>query len=268
EASELGEVIRERLEARHDPVRLKEHYFFLMWRYYQAGQLTRSVETCDLGIELAAQLGSAPVQYGSIKAMALADLGRFDAIDAALAQEVADELHPFGRACRDHARAVYLGTLEAYEPAAVAAREAMEQAAKLSRVWMQQSLLNLAAVLAAFGPETVADEVAAIKAIGEGAGLRPQARCRAEEQLAAGRPGEVVELLGARVGRSDEESDGRELAWTLECLGRARLVAGDPEGALVTVDRGLTLTGRTGQMPVSWRLHGCRAEALAATGRQ
>ena len=98
EAAELAERLRERLEARHDPVRLKEHYFWLMWQYLGRGELLRCVQTCDLGIELARQLGSAPVQYGSIKALALTELGRYDLVDAALDEEVTDDEHPFGQA--------------------------------------------------------------------------------------------------------------------------------------------------------------------------
>ena len=104
EAAELVERLRERLEARHDPVRLKEHYFWLMWHYLGRGELLRCVQTCDLGIELARQLGSAPVQYGSIKALALTELGRYDLVDAALDEEVTDDEHPFGRANQAFAR--------------------------------------------------------------------------------------------------------------------------------------------------------------------
>ena len=104
EAAELVERLRERLEARHDPVRLKEHYFWLMWHYLGRGELLRCVQTCDLGIELARQLGSAPVQYGSIKALALTELGRYDLVDAALDEEVTDDEHPFGQANQAFAR--------------------------------------------------------------------------------------------------------------------------------------------------------------------
>ena len=85
-------------------MRLKEHYFWLMWHYLGRGELLRCVQTCDLGIELARQLGSAPVQYGSIKALALTELGRYDLVDAALDEEVTDDEHPFGQANQAFAR--------------------------------------------------------------------------------------------------------------------------------------------------------------------
>jgi predicted ATPase len=149
QAAELAERLRERLEAAHDPVRLKEHYFWLMWHYLGRGEFLRCVQTCDLGIELAHQLGSAPVQYGSIKALALTELGRYDLVEAALDEEVTDDDHPFGQANQAFARATYLGAIEAWEPAARAALDAMQRGAALSRVWMQQGMLTLASSLGA-----------------------------------------------------------------------------------------------------------------------
>ncbi len=100
-----AEELLARLEARRDPIRLKEHCFWMMWVYFGAAQFERCVTTCDRGIELAAQLGSPPVQYGSIKATALTRLGRFDEVARALGQEVTDDAHPFGRAHAQLARA-------------------------------------------------------------------------------------------------------------------------------------------------------------------
>ena len=267
EAEGSAERVRELLEARHDPVRLKEHYFFLMWVYYERGRLTKSVETCDLGIELATQLGSAPVQYGTIKALALSELGRFDLVDAALAQEVADDFHPFGRACRDYGRALFLGMVEAWEPAAAAARVAMEEACDLSRVWMQQGMINLAASLGARAGMVGGPDTTVVRSTGDAAGLRPSARMRAEEALAAGRPDEAVELMASCVDRIQAEGGIRELAWMFECLSRAEVTAGRADSSLSVAERGLVVTASTGQLPVSWRLHGCRAEALGHLGR-
>ena len=78
EAHEEALRLRQRLEARRDPLRLKEHLFWLMWHYWLRADFEQCVATCDEGIALAAQLGSPPVQYASIKGLALTDLGRFD----------------------------------------------------------------------------------------------------------------------------------------------------------------------------------------------
>jgi hypothetical protein len=63
----------------------------MMWSTYAAARLERCVEICDAGTELAYRIGTLPVQYGTIKAMALLDLGRFDDALLALDEEVADE---------------------------------------------------------------------------------------------------------------------------------------------------------------------------------
>ena len=72
DSDDLAEELRDRLEARRDPLRLKEHYFWMMWHYWIRARFERCVEVCDAGIALARQLGSPPVQYPSIKALALA----------------------------------------------------------------------------------------------------------------------------------------------------------------------------------------------------
>jgi tetratricopeptide (TPR) repeat protein len=99
DVAEEAEELLAQLEARRDPVRLKELCFWMMWRYYMRDELHRCIAVCDRGIELAIQLNSAPVQYGTIKALALVELGRYDLVEAAIAQEVTDDDHPFGRAC-------------------------------------------------------------------------------------------------------------------------------------------------------------------------
>src|SRR5262245_8741418 len=100
--------LRKRLEARRDPLRLKEHLFWLMWGYFWRADFEKCVTTCDDGIALAAQLGSPPVQYPSIKGLALTDLGRFDEAWASFQAEVADDAHPFGRCMRELGVAVWL----------------------------------------------------------------------------------------------------------------------------------------------------------------
>ena len=141
--------IRERLEARRDPLRLKEHLFGLMWQYWLRGEFEQCVATCDEGIALSAQLGSPPVQYPTIKALALIDLGRFDEAWASLQEEVADEAHPFGRCMRELGMACWLEALGALDRAEAKAHEVLEEAARLSRTWMQSFMADLLGVIAA-----------------------------------------------------------------------------------------------------------------------
>ncbi len=110
----------------------------MMWVYLGAAEFDRCVAICDRGLELAAQLGSAPVQYGSIKAIALARSGRFDEVEAALAQEVTDDDHPFGHAIARLARTEYLAAVGALEQAAGEGVAAFGEATMVSRRWMQQ----------------------------------------------------------------------------------------------------------------------------------
>ncbi|MDQ1456561.1 MAG: hypothetical protein QOH28_2181 [Actinomycetota bacterium] len=267
EAAERAEQLRTRLESMHDPVRLKEHYFWLMWQYFWRAQLERCVETCDLGIELARQLGSAPVQYGSIKTLALVELGRYDLVDAALGQEVTDDAHPFGQANQAYARAHYLAAIEAWEPAAAAVLTGMQQASALSRVWMQLGLLAVAITLEARAGDEVRAETAQVAAIADVAGIGPSVLARAEAELAAGAASEARDHLVPNVAFLEEMDAQLELARALECLARAWIDLGDWNEAVATADRGLVLTARSGQLPLTWRLRGCRAHALDQLGR-
>jgi hypothetical protein len=42
---------------------------------------------------------------------------------------------------------------------------------------------------------------------------------------------------------------------------------GDSDAALATAERGLALTTKSGQLPLTWRFRGCRAHALDQLGR-
>jgi len=262
-----AEALRDRLEALHDPVRLKEHYFWLMWHYLGRAQLDRCVETCDLGIDLAAQLGSAPVQYGTIKALALIELGRYDLVDAALAEEVTDDGHPFGQACQAFARALYLCAIEAWEPAATAALDAMQRASELSRVWMQLGVLAAASTVSAHAGAMVKAETDAIRAIGEASGLGPGTIADAEAELAWGRPDDARVRLERVVASMIETNRSRDAAHAMECLARAWADLGRWVETIVVCDEGLALAEAAAQVPLVWRLRGCRSFALAQLGR-
>jgi len=104
----MTEALLERIKALRDPLRLKEYYFYLMWHYLRIGEFERGVETCDLGIKLADELGAKPVQYNTIKALALINLGRYGKAWDALQMEVTEEA--FGSAMQQYGLAFYLMT--------------------------------------------------------------------------------------------------------------------------------------------------------------
>jgi predicted ATPase/class 3 adenylate cyclase len=143
-----AEEIRDRLEARRDPLRLKEHYFWMMWHYWLRARFEKCVEAADAGIALAAQLGSPPVQYPSLKGLALIDLGRFDEAWASFENEVADEAHPFGRCMQQFGMAFWFEAVGGLERAEVTARTVFAEATRLKRTWMQRAMIELLAIVA------------------------------------------------------------------------------------------------------------------------
>jgi class 3 adenylate cyclase len=260
-----AERLRELLEARRDPVRLKENAFWLMWQYWSRGELEKSVETCDRGIELAEQLGSAPVQYGSIKAIALADLGRFDQVEAALAQEVADDEHPFGQAMQQLARTHYLERIEAWDAAVATARDALERAAKLTRTWMQSwlvgTLATLSARMGARGESLRPDLERA-----RDAGFEPSTAAAAELALADGRAEDAIAMLEA--ASQGQERAGMRTHWAVgqEVCARALLEANRADEARACCEKALARATESHMDSLAWRLRAHLARALELAG--
>src|SRR5262249_7014861 len=58
-----AEELLKRVGSRHDLLRLKEHYFWLMQLHRHRGNFARCIECCDAGIRLATEIGSLPVMY-------------------------------------------------------------------------------------------------------------------------------------------------------------------------------------------------------------
>jgi hypothetical protein len=261
------ERLGERIRALRDPVRLKEHYFVMMWHYYHVGRLDDCVTVCDLGIDLARQLGSAPVQYGSIKALALVEAGRYDVVNVALDEEVTDDDHPFGRASQAYARTHYLAGIGAWRPFAAQALDAMRRAEAMSRVWMQRGILNDALVVGARAGAAVAAELEEIQQIAARSAVVPSERTSAEVELAAGRATEARDHLVSYAAALESDDNRVELCHAVECLARVYAALGDWTSALDSADRGLALAATTGQRPLQRRLRQSRAEALDHVGR-
>jgi class 3 adenylate cyclase len=138
EAETWGEDLEAQLTARGDLRRLNELHYHLMWANLQWGSLERCIAHCDAGFGIAAQIGVPPVQYGSLKALALTGLGRYgEALDA-LETEVTDDQHTFGKACRSLSLACLQLDVLAYERAAQTSRDAIEQARRVGRAWIEE----------------------------------------------------------------------------------------------------------------------------------
>ncbi len=263
-----SEELLARLEARRDPVKLNAHCFWMMWQYLSLGLFAESIATCDRGIELADLIGSAPVQYGSIKAIALSEMGRFDEVAAAIDQEVTDDDHPFGQAMASLARSVYLTRVAAWEPAAISLADTLERAEALSRVWMQYWAGSILAVVTTYlreggweaapsGPSVLVDE---IPTFGEWlVGLTA-----AEIAFAEQRWDDAITLASPVVAEVGAEPT-RDQMGAFELLARAQLELGAVEAAAVSAKRGLAAAEPVGYDTLVWKLRLVRARALGSS---
>jgi class 3 adenylate cyclase/tetratricopeptide (TPR) repeat protein len=258
-----SEALLARLEQRRDPVKLNAHCFWMMWQYQWLGQFERSVAMCDRGIELADLIGSAPVQYGSIKAIALTEMGRFDEVAAAIDQEVTDDEHPFGQAMASLARSVYLARLCAWQPAADSLADTIERARSLSRVWMENWAEALQVVVAAhlggrFGPAGAVKEVVDRDARFGGlmAGLTG-----AEVALVEGRLDDVVRIAARHTDSRAGQSTPNQVR-ALDLTARAQLAQGDLGAAAASAARGLPIAVSMNYGSAVWRLRMVRSLAL------
>jgi hypothetical protein len=246
-------------------VKLNAHCFWMMWQYLVAGQFERTVAVCDRGMELADLIGSAPVQYGSIKAIALSNMGRFDEVDAAIAQEVTDDDHPFGQLMASLARSVHLTNLGAWGPAARSLTETLEGATAMLRVrfqaWAGSLLAVVAAQCRADGGDTVPDPDALPRW-----GTWTKGLTAARVALADGEPAAAIALaipLLPAVG----ETPNAEHVSAFDVVARAQLAIGDHAAALDATTRGIDLGEPMGFGSILWRLRAVRVLALDGLGR-
>ena len=261
------ESLLETLEARRDPVRLKEHCFWMMWHTLWRSHLERCVEICDRGIELAAQLGSPPVQYGSIKAMALVELGRFDLVDAAIAQEVSDTGHPFGRAVAGLARVVYLDRIHAPEQASELALETLGNAAALMRVWLQQWMVSVLTSLRASAvrageavPPGVVEAIAATS-------VQPLEVARVHWLLATGETDAAHAAIVAEISRLERFGQPARILPAEMLLVECHLDAGRTDDAEAVARNALGRAATLHQHSLTWKIRFLLARTLDAQGR-
>jgi class 3 adenylate cyclase len=260
---EESESLLRRLEERRDPVRLNAHCFWLMWQYTAMGRFADAVSTCDRGIHLSDLIGSRPVQYGSIKAIALTEAGRFDEVEAAIAQEVTDEQHPFGQAMASLARSVFLTRIGAWGPALAALDDTRIRAEQVSRVWMQFWAGSLTAVVAANAgrlPE-LADAARAAVIVGDWRhGLTGAQVALAEEDL------ERAVDLARRACPNDGDRPTADHVRALLVVAQACLALDEPGDAREAAERGLALAEPMAYGSIIWQLRRVRGLALRSLG--
>ena len=219
---EDAEGLLTRLVARRDPIRLNAHYFRMMWFTLGAGKPERCIEICDAGIELAYRIGSLPVQYPTIKALALMELGRFGDAWAALDAEIADEAHRFGAALAELGRMQYEIFVGDHEAAFERAPQVISESHALVRAWMLRWTAGaLAAVAPLFRGESavldridalIADTQAALVPIDQvalalGRGDATAARAALPAQPERGRPTHNAQLAALQLTAEIEAAD-------------------------------------------------------------
>lgn len=142
EAEATGARLLQQLKDRRDFHRLNLLYFSMMWNYLYWADFGRAVEACDAGIRLAEEIGVPPVQYPTLKALALLELGRYGEAWESLQKEVTDEDHPFGQAMQALGLGMYYLELRAYDRAVLTFRDLFHRARRLRRGWMSRWALE------------------------------------------------------------------------------------------------------------------------------
>jgi hypothetical protein len=237
-----------------------------MWLYWTRAEFERCIAICDEGIALAAQLASEPVQYPTLKALALMDLGHFGAAWDALQREVADERHPFGATMQHLGVAVYLQHLGAVDRAASAGLNVMAEARQLSRTWMQEWIVNLLTAICAriVDPELRARIDATLAATL----FRPSNFALAEQRLCEGNPDEALALIGPFVHEADANGLRRDRIVALEAELRALAELGSWTDAARRADAVLEDAQAMGFRAMTWRILGHRARARVNIGNR
>ena len=264
EAHEPGQALLERLKSRRDPLRLKEHYFWLMWHYRRVGEFTKSVEACDAGIKLADELGANPVQYPTIKALSLICLGRYDEAWEALEQEVAEEF--FGQVMREYGLTYYLESMLAFEQTIEQAQKTIKLAIELDRAWMRRGAQNQRvsslAQLGIMDDQTLAEIEQDLQSLD----ANISRKAMAEVMLARGSLEHALELVEAAISSAEETGMKLDLIPALELKLRILLGMENFSEALAVADTALEQAIKTNYRSMIWRIQANRARTREAMG--
>jgi class 3 adenylate cyclase/tetratricopeptide (TPR) repeat protein len=266
EAQVMGEALWSQLEARRDFHRLNELLFGLMWTYQAWGEFERSIDACDAGFRVAGEIGVLPVQYATLRAIALSKLGRYGEAWEWLQKEVADDDHPFGRAMQEFGIAGYYLELMAYEQAEQAYRRLIEQGGRLNRAWMVQSgRLGLARSLIRSG-RSEEEEIPGIARELGAAGAEMSTPIAAERALARGDLDDALREAASSAADLLAKEYKPDYVSTLELKVRVLLAMSRPEEALTAADEALPLAEEIRYRRLIWQLQAGKAHALAALG--
>ena len=256
-AIKLGSQLRER----GDLQRLNALHFDMLWANLQWGNFQRAVETCDAAIKLADEIGAPPVQYSTLKALALLGLGRYGHAWEALQHEVADKAHPFGQAMQTLGLGIYHLELLAYETAAEVFDDLIQRATRLQRTWMQnwgkrlraRSLLRAGKLDKAGLTQTQLDL--------QGVDAERAGTVTAEILLALGKPDEALAHAVEAARWAAERDWSPEVVAALEVQSLVLLEMYRPADALIFAADALQQAKAMGARPMIWRLQVLTARA-------
>jgi class 3 adenylate cyclase/tetratricopeptide (TPR) repeat protein len=254
------ERITQALERRGDLIALNEHLFDSMWTFWRSARFAACVACSDRATALASRLGIPPVQYGTIKSIALVDMGRFDEAWQALEQEVADENHPFGRLFQRLGQAIWFAAAGNHERVSQELPHIIEGATTLKRVWILPWAKGLmAGAMSATDPTGF--DAAAINAASDDpymGGMIIADRLLAEDASA------VLKACEAALPRLSADGAMRFRWVTEESRVRALLALNRHAEALAASEVALGAAVPLGWRLLIWRLQAARAMALNA----
>jgi tetratricopeptide (TPR) repeat protein len=277
EIEEQAEALLKRVESRHDLLRLKELYFWLMQLHHARGNFARCVECCDAGIRLAAEIGSLPVMYPTQKAFALLYLGRYDAAWAALQREIADEAHPVGSMVKDLCTGMYFLDLMAYERASTTLERAIDQTRHLQR-WSfgRRAQLLLAKSLIRAGQLELAHLRSMIQDLTSMSAGLPLGgsdlmdimaeEVVAELLLSEGTLDEALRHVETATSQAEQSGFRPAAVSALEVQLRILLRLNRQADAVALADEALRAAEEMHYLPMVWRLSAAKAQALISLG--
>lgn len=266
ESEERGNRLAKQLKGRNDLFRLNMLNFTMMWMQLDWGEYESSVKTCDEAIRLAKEIGVPPVQYPTLRAMAMLQLGEYGKAWESLQNEVVDPDHPFGQAMQTLGVAEYYWELQAFDKAAQACRELQQRAQSLRRDWMSRWAAGLLArSLSRRGKQDTAANDEITKELERFKGRVPH-EVMAEVLLAEGKAEEALGEARAFVEEARHEDHTTDLLVGLELQARALLAQERQEEAVALTTEGYQVAKEHRNRSIGWRLLAIEGRALKLTG--
>jgi tetratricopeptide (TPR) repeat protein len=262
----LSENILTKLLNRRDPVRLNAHYFRMMWSKLGSGRLERCVEICDAGIELAYRIGTLPVQYPSIKSMALMEMGQFGQAWTSIEEEISDSEHRFGAALQGLAKFQYEVNTGSIEAALARCTHVICESKVLNRVWM---LRWVSAVLARLQTLFIEDQamLQRLNQLIDDTGMHPGAVGKAAMAIADGQFEQAATMLDKRAQIEGSLPHLRNTVSAIQIMTEVQIHLENFNGVLEKANAGIALCADHNMQFPLWQLLAQKSKACAGLGQ-